>query len=158
MSSQNINQYVYPNLFPKLSLDSYDMSLTSDETGFNQEVVFSPYLIAQTYGDRLPFYFDINNSDTVPNLNLIYKSYNRDNVFVSQNYYNPNNLDLTCITGQTSCDIGLTGVDNGLVTQMTGETITFTNGLLPDSLKFDRLNFDRRLNMISCITALYSRY
>ena len=147
MSSQNINQYGYPNLFPKLSLDSYDMSLTSDETGFNQEVVFSPYLIAQTYGDRLPFYFDINNSDTVPNLNLTYKNYNRDNVFVSQNYYNPNNLDLTCITGQTSCDIGLTGVDNGLVTQMTGETITFTNGLLPNSLKFDRLSFDRRLKL-----------
>ena len=70
MSSQNINQYGYPNLFPKLSLDSYDMSLTSDETGFNQEVVFSPYLIAQTYGDRLPFYFDINNSNTSQNITL----------------------------------------------------------------------------------------
>ena len=147
MPSQNINQYVYPNLFPKLALESHDMSLTSDELGFNQEVVFSPYLIAQTYGNRLPFYFDINNSETVQNLNLTYKNYNRNNIFVSQNYYNPNKLDLTCITGQSSCDIGLTGIDNGLVTQMTGQTITFTNGLLPDSLKFDRLSFDRRLKL-----------
>ena len=147
MSSQNINQYVYPNLFPKLSLESYDMSLTSDEMGFNQEVVFSPYLIAQTYGNRLPIYFDINNLNSVQNLTLTYKNYNQDNIFVSQNYYNPDNLDLTCITGYTSCDIGLTGIDNGLVTQMTGETITFTNGLLSDFLKFDRLSFDRRLKL-----------
>jgi hypothetical protein len=147
MSSQNINQYVSPNLFPKLSLESYDMSLTSDETGFNQEVVFSPYLIAQTYGNRLPIYFDINNLNSVQNLTLTYKNYNQNNIFVSQNYYNPDNLDLTCITGYTSCDIGLTGIDNGLVTQMTGETITFTNGLLSDFLKFDRLSFDRRLKL-----------
>jgi len=147
MSSQNINQYVYPNLFPKLALETNDMSLTSDELGFNQEVVFSPYLIAQTYGNRLPFYFDINNSATTQNLNLTYKNYNVNNIFVSQNYYNPDNIDLTCLTGQSSCDIGLTGIDNGLVTQMTGETITFTNGLLPDVLKFDRLSFDRRLKL-----------
>ena len=147
MSSQNINQYVYPNLFPKLSLESYDMSLTSDEMGFNQEVVFSPYLIAQTYGNRLPIYFDINNLNSAQNLTLTYKNYNQDNIFVSQNYYNPDNLDLTCITGNTSCDIGLTGIDNGLVSQMTGETITFTNGLLSDFLKFDRLSFDRRLKL-----------
>jgi hypothetical protein len=147
MSGQNINQYVYPNLFPKLSLESYDMSLTSDEMGFNQEVVFSPYLIAQTYGNRLPIYFDINNLNSAQNLTLTYKNYNQDNIFVSQNYYNPDNLDLTCITGNTSCDIGLTGIDNGLVSQMTGETITFTNGLLSDFLKFDRLSFDRRLKL-----------
>ena len=70
MSSQNINQYVYNNLFPKLSLDAHDMSLTSDELGFNQEVVFSPYLIAQTYGNKLPFYFDINNTATTQNVVL----------------------------------------------------------------------------------------
>jgi len=147
MSSQNINQYVYNNLFPKLSLDTYDMSLTSDELGFNQEVVFSPYLIAQTYGNKLPFYFDINNTNTAQNITLTYKSYNKNNIFVSQNYYNPEDKDLTCFTSSTSCDIGLTGTDNGLVTGLTAQTITFTNGLLSDSLKFDRLHFDRRLKM-----------
>ena len=76
MAGQNINQYVYPNLNPKLSLESYDMSLTSDEKGFNMEVVFSPYLIAQTYGNRLPFYFDINSSITNQLFTLNYKKYN----------------------------------------------------------------------------------
>ncbi len=147
MASQNINQYVRQNLFPKLSLDTHDMSLTSDELDFNQEVVFSPYLIAQTYGDKLPINIDINNTETVQNLVLTYKNYNTNNIFVSQNYYNPDKKDLNCFTAETSCDIGLTGIDNGLVNKMTGETITFTNGLLPDSSKFDRLSFDRRFNM-----------
>lgn len=147
MSNQNINQFVRNNLYPKLYLDSYDMSLTSDETDFNQEVVFSPYLIAQTYGNKLPINIDINNIDTVQNLNLTYKNYNSNNIFVSQNYYNPDKLDLKCFTAQTSCDIGLTGIDNGLVNRMTGQTITFTNGLLNDSLKFNRLDFDRRFKM-----------
>jgi hypothetical protein len=147
MSYQNINQFDPRNLFPILSLETYDMSLTSDELGFNQEVVFSPYLIAQTYGNRLPFYFDINNTETAQNLVLTYKNYNRNNIFVSQNYYNPKELDLTCVLSGDSCDIGLTGIDNGLVTGMTGETIVFTNGLLPNILKFDRLSFDRRLKL-----------
>ena len=60
MAGQNINQYVKPNWSLKLNLESNDMSLTSDERDFNQEVVFSPYLIAQTYGNKLPVYFDIN--------------------------------------------------------------------------------------------------
>ena len=63
MAQQNINQYVYPNWGLNFALESYDMSLTSDERGYNEEVVFSPYLIAQTYGNRLPFYFDLNSSD-----------------------------------------------------------------------------------------------
>ena len=98
MSYQNINQFDPRNLFPILSLETYDMSLTSDELGFNQEVVFSPYLIAQTYGNKLPFYFDINNPETAQNLTLTYKDYNRNNIFVSQNYYNPDNLDLSCFS------------------------------------------------------------
>jgi hypothetical protein len=147
MAGQNINQYVYPNWGLKFSLESSDMSLTSDEVNFNQEVVFSPYLIAQTYGDRLPFYFDINNPITAQNLILNYKNYNKNNIFVSQNFYNPNNEDLTCFSSSTSCDIGLTGVDNGLVDSMTGQTITFTNGLFNDTLKFERLYFDRRLKL-----------
>jgi len=147
MSSQNINQYVYPNLFPVLSLETYDMSLTSDEMGFNQEVVFSPYLIAETIGNKLPLSFDINNINSVQNLTLNYKDYNKSNIFVSQNYYNPKNEDLTCFVSGSSCDIGLTGIDNGLVDSMTGQTIVFTKGLLSNSEKFERLKFDRRFKM-----------
>ena len=147
MASQNINQYVYPNWGVRLVNESYDMSLTSDEQGYNQEVVFSPYLIAQTYGKKLPVYFDIDNPLTSQGLNLTYKNYNYDNIFVSQNYYEPDNLDLNCFTGHSSCDIGLTGIDNGLVSEMTGQTINFTNGLINNSLKFSRLEFDRRLKL-----------
>jgi hypothetical protein len=147
MSSQNINQYPLKNWSIILDLDSYDMSLTSDEQDYNQEVVFSPYLIAQTYGNRLPISFDINNPDSAQPLNLYYKIYNSNNIFVSQNYYNPNNEDLSCFTASSSCDIGLTGTDNGLVPNMSGETINFTNGLFDGSLKFNRLYFDRRLKL-----------
>lgn len=145
MARQNINQYVYPNLQPKLSLESFDMSLTSDEMDFNQEVVYSPYLIAQTFGNKLPFYFDLNSEDTSQKLPLTYGVYNFNNILVSENYYNKKEEDLTCLSSQTSCDIGLTGTDNGLVTGMTAQTITFTNGLFDDAEKFDRLKFDRRL-------------
>ncbi len=144
--SQNINQYPKPNWGIKLALDANDMSLVSDERNFNEEVIFSPYLIAETYGNRLPINFNINNSNSVQPLILNYKEYDFNNVFVSQNFYNPDNLDLSCLSASTSCDIGLTGIDNGLVTQMTGQTITFTNGI-NDFTKFDRLSFDRRFKM-----------
>ena len=144
--SQNINQYPRPNWGIKLAIDASDMSLVSDEKNFNEEVVFSPYLIAQTYGNRLPFSFDTNDTLSVQHLSLSYKQYNFNNVFVSTNYYNPDNIDLSCLTANTSCDIGLTGIDNGLVTGMTAQTITFTNGI-NDFTKFDRLSFDRRLKM-----------
>jgi hypothetical protein len=144
--SQNINQYPRPNWGIKLAIDASDMSLVSDERNFNEEVVFSPYLIAQTYGNRLPFSFNTNNVLSVQPLSLLYKQYNFNNIFVSTNYYNPDNIDLSCLTANTSCDIGLTGIDNGLVTGMTGQTITFTNGI-NDFTKFNRLSFDRRLKM-----------
>jgi hypothetical protein len=146
MAQQNINQYVYKKFYlsPYL-LDLTDISLASDEVDYNQEVVFSPYLIAQTHGNRLPFYFDLNSTGTTTQPILTYGSYDFNNVIVSENYYNPDNLDLTCLTTHTACDIGLTGIDNGLVTGMTGQSISFTNGLLGNSQKFDRLSFDRRL-------------
>ena len=61
MAQQNINQFVFKKFYVSphfLSLT--DISLASDELDFNEEVVFSPYLIAQTYGNRLPFYFDLS--------------------------------------------------------------------------------------------------
>ena len=82
--SQNINQYPRPNWGIKLAIDANDMSLVSDERNFNEEVIFSPYLIAQTYGNKLPLYFDTNNEDTSQqNLPLVYGSYNPGNIFVS---------------------------------------------------------------------------
>jgi hypothetical protein len=148
MAEQNINQYVYQKYKINLVSESMDMSLASDERNYKEEVVFSPYLIAETYGNKLPINIDINNPLTSQTgLTLTYKNFNPNNVFVSQNYYNPNNEDLTCFSSTTLCDVGLTGVDNGLVEKMTGETLNYTKGLYNDFLKFDRLHFDRRFKL-----------
>lgn len=146
MSSQNINQYVRPNNFPILRLESYDMSVTSDGKSFNEEVVFSPYLIAQTYGKKLPVNIDINNTLSVQNQTLSYKQYNRNNIFVSLNYL-PLEKDANCYSSSTLCDIGLTGIDNGLVTAMTNQNLYFTQGLYSDQYKFNRMYFDKRFKM-----------
>jgi hypothetical protein len=45
MAQQNINQYVYEKFKLNISLDNTDMSLASDENDYQQEVIFSPYLI-----------------------------------------------------------------------------------------------------------------
>ena len=45
MAYQNINQYNYPKLKLQIIYDGQDMSLSSDEVDYNQEVVFSPFLI-----------------------------------------------------------------------------------------------------------------
>lgn len=144
---QNIHNRPSNNWKLRFALESYDMSLISDEEDFNQEVIFSPYLIAQAYGNRLPFYFDINNPISSQGQQLIYKNYNPNNILISQNFYNPKNDKLNCLTEHELCDIGLTGIDNGLVDKMTGETITYYMGLLPDNQKFERLKFDRRLKL-----------
>ena len=151
MASQNINQYVYPKYRLNFYLENSDMSLASDERDFNEEVVFSPFLIAQTIGNRMPFSFDINNSASTYVQNLTYKNYNFNNILVSENYYNPNNYSVsfleTCPSATTICDIGLTGIDNGLVTGMTGFTITATTGLFTGNNVFNRYTFDSRLKL-----------
>jgi len=147
MAGQNINQYVFQKYKINTVNESMDMSLSSDERDYNEEVIFSPYLIAETYGNKLPINIDINNPLTSQGLILNYKNFNSNNVFVSQNYYNPNNEDLTCFSSSTLCDVGLTGIDNGLVDKMTGETLNYTKGLYNDFLKFDRLHFDRRIKL-----------
>jgi len=144
---QNINKNMGSGWGIKLSLDTHDITLSSDNQDFNREVVFSPYLIAQTYGNRLPINIDINDPLSCQGQQLIYKMYNTNNIMVSQNYYLPDDIKPECIVTKESCDIGLTGIDNGLVNTMTGESITYTNGLLPDDEKFDRLSFDRRMKM-----------
>ena len=54
MAYQNINQYNYQKLKMQVIYDGQDMSLASDEVDFNQEVVFSPFLIAIDNGKKLP--------------------------------------------------------------------------------------------------------
>ena len=60
MAGQNINQYVFQKYKINTVNESMDMSLSSDERDYNEEVIFSPYLIAETYGNKLPINIDIN--------------------------------------------------------------------------------------------------
>ena len=145
MAYQNINQYVYNKWYLQPLPQVEDLSLSNDEREYNEEVVFSPLIIGSNNGNVLPVKMDLNSSGTSEQYILEYGEYVPENILISENYYNDLQLDLSCFSSKTICDIGLTGTDNGLVTQMTGETITYTNGLLPDVDKFDRKKFDRRL-------------
>ena len=132
--------------------DGQDMSLASDEIDFNQEVVFSPFLIAIDNGKKLPVSLNLNSPLTTQNLNLTYGNYNPNNVIVSENFYQPDDLNLNCFSGESTCDIGLTGIDNGLVTKIKGDDLYYTNGLFNDAEKFDRLYYDRRMKFIQTTT------
>jgi hypothetical protein len=147
MAYQNINQYVYKKWYLSPFLEVTDLSLASDERDYNEEVIFSPYIIGAYDGDVLPVKFDINFTGSNQNFSLTYGNYDFDNILVSENYYNPTDVLIDCYSSKTICDIGLTGTDNGLVTGMTGQSITYTNGLLPTNEKFDRYKFDRRLKL-----------
>jgi hypothetical protein len=158
MSYQNINQYNYPKLKLQVIYDEQDMSLTSDEIDYNQEVVFSPFIIGVDDGKKLPINLNLNSPLTTQNLNLTYGIYDSNNVIVSETYYQPENLNLSCFSSSTSCDIGLTGVDNGLVLKIKGDSIVFTNGLFNDQLKFQRLYFDRRMKFFQTTTNVPSNH
>jgi hypothetical protein len=147
MAYQNINQYNFRKWYLKPVNEITDLCLASDERNYNEEVVFSPYLIAETYGEKLPVYLDLNDSNCNQLLTLDYGEYNSGNTLVSLNYYT-GLADLDCTTASTICDVGLTGIDNGLVDQMTGKTLHYTNGFFPNDRKFDRLHFDRRMKFI----------
>ena len=146
MSYQNINQFVFKKLYLKPVLEISDISLASDEKDYDQEVIFSNEIIANNDGNRMPFKFDINSSETIDCINC--GDFDKD-VIVSENYWNPNNLDLDLCSETTEiCDIGLTGIDNGLVKNFSGETIEVTTGLYTSNLdKFNRYKYDRRFKM-----------
>ena len=64
MAYQNINQYNYRRwgLIPFNQIT--DFCLASDERDYNEEVVFSPLLIAENDGNRMPFKFDFDSLET----------------------------------------------------------------------------------------------
>ncbi len=148
MAQQNINQYNFKKWYVKSVPKLYDICLASDEKEFNEEVAISPYLIGLNDGNVLPIQFDLDSYYCNQKLNLQYGVFNSGNTLISKNYYNPNNENLYLITAQTLCDIGLVGTDNGLVPEMTGITISYTNGITSSSLAFDRYTYDRRLKLI----------
>jgi hypothetical protein len=121
--------------------------LASDEKDYDQEVIFSPLLIGEDDGNRMPFKFDFNSTGTT-----ICQSgtctFDND-VIVSENYWNPEDIDPNfCPKVTDLCDVGLTGIDNGLVKQMSGETIQITTGLYTNNTdKYSRYKYDRRMKL-----------
>jgi len=143
MAYQNINQYNFRKLLLSPVREISDISLASDERDFNEEVIFSPLLIGEEDGNRMPIKIDFNSPTIIQP-----KSFDKDTI-VSENYWNPTDTDPNlCVTASTLCDVGLTGIDNGLVRHMSGETIEITTGLyLNDNDKFSRYKYDRRFKM-----------
>ena len=139
MINQRINSYFTPKYSQKLNFSEYfDFTLINDEKDYDEEVVFSTNIIAYNDGNRLPILFDLDNSDTSQKLTMTFDNFYSGSTLISKNYYNPNNLDLTCLSAFTgTCDIGLVGADNGLVTSLTGQTLYYTMVIRNDYKLFE---------------------
>ena len=108
----------------------FDLTLASDEKDYNEEVVFSNYLIAEGNGDLLPINIDLNSPLSNPKQYLYWGDFFSSNTATSKNYYNPDKVDLDCLSGITSlCDVGLTMIDTGMYPYMTGQTLYYTMGI-----------------------------
>ena len=147
MAYQNINQYNFRRWGIKPVNEITDICLASDEKDYDQEVIFSPLLIGEVDGNRMPFKFDFNSTGTTI-CQSGSCSFDND-VIVSENYWNPDDIDPNfCPKVTDLCDVGLTGIDNGLVKKMSGETIQITTGLYTNnSDKYSRYKYDRRMKL-----------
>jgi len=147
MAYQNINQYNFRRWGLKPANEITDICLASDEKDYDQEVVFSPLLIGELDGNRMPFKFNFDSSGTTL-CTTSACTFDYDTI-VSENYWNPTDTDPNfCPIITDLCDVGLTGIDNGLVKHMSGETIQINTGLYTSqSDKFSRYKYDRRMKM-----------
>ena len=147
MAYQNINQYNFKRFGLKPVNEVTDLCLASDEKSYDQEVIFSPLLIGEDDGNRMPFKFNFNSSGTTlcQTSSCVFSS----DTIVSENYWNPTDTDPNfCPIVTNLCDVGLTGIDNGLVQNMSGETIQTTTGLYTNITdKFSRYKYDRRMKL-----------
>jgi hypothetical protein len=148
MPSQNINFYYYPKYSINLNYGQYfDLTLASDERSYDEEVVFSTEVIAKNDGNRLPINIDLSNSGNTTQQNVVFGDYISDNTLVSSNFYNPKNLDYSCYTAYTGiCDVGLVATDNGLFTEMSGQTLYYIKGI-DNTYKFHPHYRDSRFKM-----------
>jgi hypothetical protein len=148
MATQNINNYYFNRFDANLDDSAYtDFFLVADEKQYDQEVVFSTELIAYNDGQRLPISIELSNTGSSQNFSYLYGDFISGNTLVSLNNYNNNPLNDTCYSAFTGiCDVGLTAIDNGLITGMTGNTLYFSMGIR-DDYKFDPLHYDRRFKI-----------
>ena len=147
MPGQNINNYNFNKLDARLSEQKYfDITLSSDKDGYDSEVIFSKKVIGEDNSTLLPINIDLNSALCNQKDTLSWGNFYSGNTLISKTYYNPNNIDISCETATTLCDIGLTATDNGLYDKMTGESLTFTMGINEDE-KFNPHYYDRRFKM-----------
>jgi len=148
---QNIRNHSNNSI--KLRLDTseyYDFYLSKDEIEYDQETVFSTNLIGFDDGNVLPVNIRLWDPDCSPQFELYYDDFESDNNIISDKFYPfPDLVDASCYSLSGICDVGLTGIDNGLTDRMSGETLYYTRGLLDSINKFDRLTYDRHLKLIS---------
>ena len=152
MGPQNLNNYYFNRLDAKLSFSSYhDFYLVADERGYNREVVYSNDIIGvngnaictSTGGNfpsnKLGVYMDLNSTGTTYQPTIFCNDYIPTNTLLSLSYWdearpNQHDVDCRCLKCETKgfgskgsfvesiCDIGLTGIDNGLTRFMSGNT------------------------------------
>ena len=147
MSSQNIRNYVLDKFKVKLdNSKNFDITLSSDERDYDEEVVFSKNLIGEFDGNRLPINIDLDSFLSTEKKTLLWDVRQNNNVIISKNYYNKDNEDLSCFESKSLCDIGLTSIDVGLHDKMSGETISYTMGINEDE-SFNPHFYDRRFKM-----------
>jgi hypothetical protein len=108
----NIKNYYFNNIDIKLTNSDYwDLFLCYDERLYNKEVLYCNSIFS---GSSLISYFDFNNPQCI-----------LDNTIYSLDCWDGSTLP---ISGLSLCDIGLTGVDNGFVKNLTGETLNILSG------------------------------
>jgi|694.fasta_scaffold00011_185 hypothetical protein len=107
-----VNNYAFKNLRLRLTNVNYwDLVLSSDMRGYDHTTLYCNNIIS---GDTLLVYFDFNDSDCVSGRTIYSLTTWKDAILPK--------------SGLTLCDIGLTGVDNGFVPNLTGETLYITSG------------------------------
>jgi hypothetical protein len=148
MPSQNLNSFYKTKYSIKLDYsNNFDLTLAADERGYDEEVVFSTSLIGINDGNRLPINIDLDDTDSSPQQTITFGQYLSGNTLLSKNYYNPKNLSFDCYTAYTGvCDVGLVATDNGLFTEMSGQTLYYIKGV-DNTYKFHPHYRDSRFKM-----------
>tara|TARA_R110000824_G_scaffold2422_1_gene11331 strand:- start:1910 stop:3418 length:1509 start_codon:yes stop_codon:yes gene_type:complete len=116
-----INSYFFKNIKAEISNEGYwDLTLSSDETDCNFETLYTDNIISgQTY-------FDFSNTSS---FDTPYSGVCSLTSWDTQSLSGCSEGFTGSITsGFTICDIGLCGVDNGFVPNLSGETLTFVSG------------------------------
>ena len=155
MGPQNLNNYYFNKIDARLDYSSYhDFFLAADERDYNQEVVYSPYIMCvwdhlDDYLHGIPFpsnclgfWIDLASTGSTWQPTLTCNQYEEDNTLLSLCYWEkaiPTLHDAQCscfrcenraYTANTNfvesvCDVGLTGIDNSLVKHMSGNTAEY---------------------------------